>query len=64
MKATHLMPDRHSICPVPGILITTHNGAEYTGNEKGQMIRTNKDHRTKKERNRDKKLRRLANGAQ
>lgn len=45
----------------PGIIImTTLNGSEYTRTEKGQIVRANKDHRTKKERNKDKKLRRRA----
>jgi hypothetical protein len=49
---------------VEGITVTTRDGASYIGSVRGQLIRTDHDHRSKKERNRDKVLRRRANEIQ
>lgn len=45
----------------PGILMTMRDGSEYTRTDNGQIVRTNRDHRTKKERNRYLRLRRATN---
>jgi hypothetical protein len=58
MAKTKLL--RNEFHGVPGVVVELKSGGTYTRTEEGQIRRVDRNYRSKKERNRDKKLKRAA----